>query len=463
MANPAPRILITRSPSQASGLAQQLADLGLHPIAIPAIDIVAPISFAALDAAITNLPTFHWLIFTSANAVEAFTTRRTALSGTGFNPSINPTATAGAPAPEATPSLLDTGFRVSINPTGREGASALETTPSLLGTGFSPSISHTTNAGALAPEGMPSLLGTGFSPSVNPTGSAGSPAPETTPSLLGTGFSPSISHTGSTGALAPETTPSLLGTDFSPSANPTGSAGSPAPEATPSLLGTGFSPSVNHTGSAGASAPEGLPPTPYSLLPTPCLIASIGPATARALEAHGLKVNILPPQAIAESLTESLLPHALQPDHTPTRFLLIRAEAARDHLPDTLRSAGAQVTIAPAYRTIIPETSIAAIRDLFTDPANYPDAITFTSSSTATNLLALLEASNLTLPPEILRISIGPITSQTLRDLNLPPHAESPHPTLPALAATVLQALNNLRLCKTLSSPPEAQKTSNPL
>jgi uroporphyrinogen-III synthase len=333
MANPAPRILITRSPSQASGLAQQLADLGLHPIAIPAIDIVAPASFAALDAAITNLPTFHWLIFTSANAVEAFTTRRTALLATGFNPSINPTATAGAPAPQATPSLL----------------------------------------------------------------------------------------------------------------------------------GTGFSPSVNPTGNAGALAPEGMPSTPYSLLPPPCLIASIGPATARALEAHGLIVNLLPPQAIAESLTESLVPHALQPDNTPTRFLLVRAEVARDHLPETLRSAGAQVTIAPAYRTIIPETSIAAIRDLFTNPANYPDAITFTSSSTATNLLALVEASNLTLPPEILRISIGPITSQTLRDLNLPPHAESPHPTLPALAATVFQALNASRLWKTLSSPPEAPKAPNPL
>jgi uroporphyrinogen-III synthase len=287
MAKPGPRILITRSLSQSSGLAQQLAELGFQPIAIPAIDIVAPASFAPLDAAIANLTNFHWLIFTSANAAEAFAKRLAA------------------------------------------------------------------------------------------------------------------------------------------------------------LLGTGFSPSINLTGTEGASAPEGMSasPTPCTPLPTPCLIAAIGPATARALESYGFTVDLIPPQAIAESLTEALLPYAHQHDGTPTRFLLIRAEQARNHLPDTLRSAGAEVTITPAYRTIIPENSISAIRDLFSDPTKYPDAITFTSSSTATNLLALLEASNLTLPPQITRISIGPITSQTLRDLNLPPHAESPDPTIPALAATVVRNL----------------------
>ncbi|MGD0649191.1 MAG: uroporphyrinogen-III synthase, partial [Acidobacteriaceae bacterium] len=126
---------------------------------------------------------------------------------------------------------------------------------------------------------------------------------------------------------------------------------------------------------------------------------------------------------------------------TPTRFLLLRAETAREHLPDTLRAAGADVTIAPVYSNVVPFDSITAIRNLFSTPDYWPAAITFTSSSTATNLLALLEASGLSLPQEIQRISIGPVTSQTLRDLNLPPHAEAAEPSLPSLVAEVVKAL----------------------
>ncbi|MGA7159285.1 MAG: uroporphyrinogen-III synthase, partial [Acidobacteriaceae bacterium] len=157
---------------------------------------------------------------------------------------------------------------------------------------------------------------------------------------------------------------------------------------------------------------------------------------------HNLPVDLQPPQAIAESLTEALLPSARQPDGAPTRFLLLRAELARELLPDTLRAAGADVTIAPVYRNLVPADSIEAIRNLFSTRELWPDAITFTSSSTVTNLAALLEAAGTSFPQDILRISIGPITSQTLRDLNLPPHAEAAEHNLPGLVAAVVKALN---------------------
>lgn len=66
------RILITRTRHQASDLAAQLEALGAIPILIPTIEIVHPDSFSALDATLTCLRTYDWLIFTSANAVEAF-------------------------------------------------------------------------------------------------------------------------------------------------------------------------------------------------------------------------------------------------------------------------------------------------------------------------------------------------------------------------------------------------------
>src|ERR1700728_1145498 len=71
-------ILVTRARHQTSELATQLEALGAIPILIPTIEIVPPASFNALDAALTCLRTYDWLVFTSANGVEAFH-RRTQL------------------------------------------------------------------------------------------------------------------------------------------------------------------------------------------------------------------------------------------------------------------------------------------------------------------------------------------------------------------------------------------------
>ena len=346
-------ILITRSSHQASELADQLHSAGLEPVVIPAIEIVDPTSFATLDTALAHLETYHWLLFTSANAVEAFHRR-------------------WACTPEQIP----------------QGSGAKQS-PQDSGTNLVPPCVGT--------EQTLQDSGTRLVPQSTGTGQA----------LQGSGT-----------RLVPQS----IGTGQTLQ----GSGTKKVPQ--------GFS-----LGSHGVVKVPGF--SPQVCFPWGLRIASIGPATARALESIGLTPTLIPPEAVAESLAQSLLPHARQPDGTPTRFLLIRAEQARDHLPDTLRSAGADLTIAPAYRTVVPQSSVLEIQALFHTPATYPDAITFTSSSSATNLIALLEASGLTLPPEIPRISIGPITTQTLRDLNLPPHAEADEPTLAALAKSVLGAL----------------------
>jgi uroporphyrinogen-III synthase len=175
------------------------------------------------------------------------------------------------------------------------------------------------------------------------------------------------------------------------------------------------------------------------LAPSPSRIAAVGPSTARALTSIGLHADILPPTYTAESLAATLAPNA-----RGQRILLIRPEAPNqnpdappDPLVATLTTAGAHLTIAPAYANRIPAESLAAIAQLFAHPTRYPDAVTFTSASTARNLVALLEAATLTLPPAILRASIGPITSRTLHSLNLPPHIEAAEPTIPALIAAL--------------------------
>ncbi len=74
------RIVITRAREQSHGLVARLAELGAEAIVCPAIAIVPPDSYDALDAAIRHLERYHWIIFASANAVRAFA-ERFALAG----------------------------------------------------------------------------------------------------------------------------------------------------------------------------------------------------------------------------------------------------------------------------------------------------------------------------------------------------------------------------------------------
>jgi uroporphyrinogen-III synthase len=162
-------------------------------------------------------------------------------------------------------------------------------------------------------------------------------------------------------------------------------------------------------------------------------IAVIGPATLRAANEIGLSVDLLPPQYIAESLAEALAPNA-----SGKSYLLVRAAEARDTLPEALTAAGATVTIAEAYRNQTPTDSIPALQALFHSRENYPDAITFTSASTVRNLFALSEAAGVILPPDIMLASIGPVTSEALRDLGREPTVEASAATIESLVQSLL-------------------------
>jgi uroporphyrinogen-III synthase len=165
-------------------------------------------------------------------------------------------------------------------------------------------------------------------------------------------------------------------------------------------------------------------------------VAAIGPATARAVEAAGMRVDVVPGQAVAESLVEALLPHV-----RASRFLLVRAESARDILPGALTAAGAEVVIAPAYRTVVPEGSVEALRDLFA--RNPPEAVTFTSGSSVKNFFALVEAAGLRLPKGMVMGSIGPITSGTLRELGFEAQVEASTADVATLAAELVGYLRS--------------------
>jgi uroporphyrinogen III methyltransferase/synthase len=152
-------------------------------------------------------------------------------------------------------------------------------------------------------------------------------------------------------------------------------------------------------------------------------IAAIGPGTADALRAGGIEADIVPPRAVAESLVDALAGRELR------RALIVRAEIARDVLPGALRERGAEVEILPVYRTAaeaIDGGALAAAREA--------DYVTFTSAS---SVRFYVEAAGA--PAQEQRIvSIGPITSDALREHGLEPHVEAQEHTPDGLVAALL-------------------------
>src|SRR5258706_10737565 len=77
------RVLVTRARAQASELAARLQELGALPVVLPAIQIVPPAdNYAALDAALRQLASFDWAVFTSVNGVVHVWQRLAALGYT---------------------------------------------------------------------------------------------------------------------------------------------------------------------------------------------------------------------------------------------------------------------------------------------------------------------------------------------------------------------------------------------
>lgn len=146
-------------------------------------------------------------------------------------------------------------------------------------------------------------------------------------------------------------------------------------------------------------------------------IAAVGKATAEKLLGYGIKADLIPEKFTGEGLAEALV----QSQVAGSRILLPRALKAADLLPETLIDAGATVTVAPVYRTVPPQGRKEELREQL--ESREVDLVTFTSSSTVTNFLAMLEARD---QEELHRLldgvtiaAIGPVTAATLAEHGL--------------------------------------------
>jgi uroporphyrinogen-III synthase len=163
-------------------------------------------------------------------------------------------------------------------------------------------------------------------------------------------------------------------------------------------------------------------------------IAAIGPATKCAIEKEGLQVTVTPKEYVAESVVE-----ALQGRVKGKRVLVCRAKIARDVIPRELRRAGAYVDVVEAYETVIPQSSRERLRAALRDSNRRPHLITFTSSSTVKNYVSLLgiRSGKSKLVSGVLNASIGPVTTETLRDFELSVDVQAEEYTIPGLLSAL--------------------------
>lgn len=153
-------------------------------------------------------------------------------------------------------------------------------------------------------------------------------------------------------------------------------------------------------------------------------VAAIGVATADALHAIGIEVDLIPEHYVAESLVDAF------PDGKG-KVLLPNVAGARNILPEGLRAKGWQVDVITAYTTVAAKPTPAAAEELAR-----ADVITFTSSSTVENFI---DAYGLTHVPPLVAC-IGPVTATTAGALGLKVNAVAAQHTIPGL----IRALSSL-------------------
>jgi uroporphyrinogen-III synthase len=163
-------------------------------------------------------------------------------------------------------------------------------------------------------------------------------------------------------------------------------------------------------------------------------IASIGKATAQALEAAGLPVALVPLRFQQEALLEALLAVLTLGD----AVWIPRAQEAREVLAEGLVAAGIPVTVTPVYRTLAPEGGLGPAEAELR--AGRVDWILFTSSSTVDNFIALLgEELRQALSTRWPRVAcLGEVTAETARRHGLPVAVVPERQDLAGLVAAVV-------------------------
>ncbi|MGD0154503.1 MAG: uroporphyrinogen-III synthase [Terracidiphilus sp.] len=191
---------------------------------------------------------------------------------------------------------------------------------------------------------------------------------------------------------------------------------------------------------ASSPAPLQMPSEPHEVSGHDFSRAETAPKTTGALAPEGSS-DVLKGHDFSRAVTGRQESGALAPEGSfaGKRVLLARAAVARDVIPDALRAAGAAVDVVDAYRNVLPGDAPEMLREALQQGIA---AATFTSSSSVTHLADAARRAGITFPfAGVAAVSIGPITSRTLRSLGCEPAAEADPSDILGLLEAVVRAL----------------------
>lgn len=159
-------------------------------------------------------------------------------------------------------------------------------------------------------------------------------------------------------------------------------------------------------------------------------IAAIGSATAEALKGYGITADLIPSAYKAEELADALAADTKAGD----KLLLARAKIARNVLPERLRALDAQVDVVTAYETVADCQNKEELLEAL--ESGEASLVTFTSSSTVTNLLDVL-GDKKDLLNKVALAAIGPVTAETLEKHGLKPAVSAAEYTIDGLMTAI--------------------------
>ena len=165
----------------------------------------------------------------------------------------------------------------------------------------------------------------------------------------------------------------------------------------------------------------------------PALIAAIGPATVEALKNRGIRADYVPESSISENVAQGLIERGANKG----KVLVVRALESREVIETRLREAGAEVEVAPVYRTLPDLFNVEATRAAIENgEVNW---VSFTSSSTVKNFREALGESFVRAHRDKFRVAvIGPITAASAREFGLEPDVESAEASVESLARALV-------------------------
>jgi uroporphyrinogen III methyltransferase/synthase len=164
-------------------------------------------------------------------------------------------------------------------------------------------------------------------------------------------------------------------------------------------------------------------------------LCAVGPETAAAIARHGIRVDVTPAEHRADAILDAVEAHG---EVRSQRFLLPRAEIAREVLGEELRQAGADVTELVAYRTLPEEATGPDVYRMLLD--GQIDAVTFTSASTVRNFAGMLgtdQAADLLHGTTV--AAIGPVTAEAAQQLGIATTVMPERYTVPALVEALVE------------------------